>query len=98
MNSRETGPVNGPGTEQRLREAMDAVAGQVHPPPGAYHSVLGEWRRRERRRRLVLTLLTAVVFTLAVTAGVWVLNSAPARPGAPFDPSRTTSPTAPPGP
>ncbi|MGV9317085.1 hypothetical protein ACWDR0_33655 [Streptomyces sp. NPDC003691] len=66
-------------TEAKLREALEAVAGRVGPPaPGAYRAVSADWRRRERRRKLVLAALSAVVFTLAVLAGLWVLNSAPA--------------------
>ena len=38
-------------TVQRLREALDAVAGEVRTRPDAYERALGEWRRRERRRR-----------------------------------------------
>ncbi|MER5766500.1 hypothetical protein [Streptomyces sp. NPDC001985] len=75
---------------------MEALAGQVHPAPGAYRAARGEWHRRERRRRLTLTLLVAVVFTLAVLAGLWVLNSAPAGSGAGFGDERPPAPTAPP--
>ncbi|MFF0445198.1 hypothetical protein ACFYT4_02060 [Streptomyces sp. NPDC004609] len=95
MNSQDTQPVDGPGTEERLREAMEALAGQVHAAPDAYRTAQGEWRRRERRRRLILSVLVAVVFTLATLAGLWVLNSAPAGSGGIFNDDRTTAPTTP---
>ncbi|WP_329013339.1 hypothetical protein [Streptomyces sp. NBC_00690] len=95
MSGQDTEPMNIPGTERQLREAMEALAGQVHPAPDAYRTARGEWQRRERRRRLVLTLLVTVVFTLATLAGLWVLNSAP--PGSPgiFHDDRPPGPTSP---
>ncbi|MFE0425357.1 hypothetical protein [Streptomyces sp. NPDC058953] len=57
MNSRPTGPANGPDThdtEARLREAMESLAGAVHAAPGAYDTARRHWRRRARRRRRVL--------------------------------------------
>ncbi|MGW0614557.1 hypothetical protein [Streptomyces sp. NPDC002788] len=71
-------------TEQELREALQALAGGVLPDPDAYRTARGAWLRRERRRRLVLAVLTAVVFTLAVLIGLWVLNQAPSDPGVVF--------------
>lgn len=71
-------------TERELRDALRALAGGVSPDPDAYRTARGEWLRRERRRRLVLTVLVAVVFTLATLIGLWVLNQAPTRPGVIF--------------
>ncbi|MFI7496934.1 hypothetical protein ACIBVL_00245 [Streptomyces sp. NPDC049687] len=71
-------------TERELREALDALAGGVHPAPDAYRTARGEWLRRERRRRLVLALLVALVFALATLIGLWVLNQAPSHPGVIF--------------
>lgn len=84
-----------PDTERRLREAFDALAREVRPAPDAYRTVRGEWLRRERRRRLVLAVLIAVVFTLATLAGLWVLNNAPSGPGAIYDDPRGSVPSAP---
>ncbi|GAA2248140.1 hypothetical protein GCM10010232_39300 [Streptomyces amakusaensis] len=75
---------------------MTALAGQVHPAPDAYRTARVQWRRRERRRRLVLALLVAVVFALAVLAGLWVLNSAPTGSGTAPEPDRPPAATAPP--
>jgi hypothetical protein len=61
-------------TEEQLREALDAVAGVVHPPPHAYRQVRQEWHRRERRRRLILAILIALVFAVADAIGLWALN------------------------
>ncbi|AZK92568.1 hypothetical protein [Streptomyces tsukubensis] len=100
MNARPTGSPNGPGvpeTETRLQEALAAVADQVRPAPGAYRAASAGWRRRERRRRLALALLTAVVFALAVLAGVRVLNSAPSGTGFHHGPPAPTAPAGSPG-
>ncbi|MEV5090034.1 hypothetical protein ACWEQ5_28215 [Streptomyces griseoincarnatus] len=71
-------------TERELADALHALAGGVLPDPDAYRTARGEWLRRERRRRLVLTVLVAVVFALATLIGLWVLNQAPAEPGVIF--------------
>ncbi|MGW2570845.1 hypothetical protein [Streptomyces sp. NPDC001537] len=71
-------------TEQELREALQALAGSVQAAPDAYRTARGDWLRRERRRRLVLAALIAVVFTLATLVGLWVLNQTPAHPGVIF--------------
>ncbi|NJP49375.1 hypothetical protein HCJ93_04620 [Streptomyces sp. SBST2-5] len=71
-------------TERELADALAALAGGVLPDPDAYRTARGEWLRRERRRRLVLTVLVAVVFTLATLIGLWVLNQAPSDPGVIF--------------
>lgn len=79
--SRDTGADR---TERELREALSALADGVRAAPDAYRTARGEWLRRERRRRLVLAVLIAVVFTLATLIGLWVLNRAPADPGVIF--------------
>ncbi|MFI8087813.1 hypothetical protein ACIF9R_05765 [Streptomyces sp. NPDC086080] len=77
-------PADAERTERELRDALQALAGGVLPDPDAYRTARGEWLRRERRRRLVLTVLVAVVFTLATLIGLWVLNQAPSHPGVIF--------------
>ncbi|MEU1184816.1 hypothetical protein ABZ464_45830 [Streptomyces sp. NPDC005820] len=82
----DTGPDRA-RTERELRDALEALAGGVQPArplPDAYRTARGEWLRRERRRRLVLAVLIAVVFALATLIGLWVLNQAPAHPGVIF--------------
>lgn len=68
-------------TERELQQALAALAGEVHAAPDAYRTARGAWLRRERRRRLVLAVLIAVVFALATLIGLWVLNQTPAHPG-----------------
>ena len=68
------------GTEQMLREALDVIAGAVTAPPGAYRSARREWLRRERRRKVVLTVVIAVVFAVATLVGLWVLNDSSSHP------------------
>ncbi|WP_344006184.1 hypothetical protein [Streptomyces thermocarboxydovorans] len=87
-------------TERELADALAALAGGVLPDPDAYRTARGEWLRRERRRRLVLTVLVAVVFTLATLIGLWVLNQAPSDPGVIFsgDGSPAASGPSPPRP
>ncbi|MEV5440377.1 hypothetical protein AB0K80_30865 [Streptomyces sp. NPDC052682] len=71
-------------TERELRAALAALAGGVSPAPDAYRTARGAWLRRERRRRLVLAVLVAVVFALATLIGLWVLNQTPSDPGVIF--------------
>jgi len=71
-------------TERELRAALETLAGGVSAAPDAYRTARGDWLRRERRRRLVLAVLIAVVFTLATLIGLWVLNQAPSEPGVIF--------------
>ncbi|TPQ19189.1 hypothetical protein [Streptomyces sporangiiformans] len=71
-------------TEQALREALGTLAGGVRAAPDAYRTARGDWLRRERRRRLVLAVLIAVVFTLATLIGLWVLNQTPSDPSVIF--------------
>ncbi|WP_128376232.1 hypothetical protein [Streptomyces cavernae] len=77
----ETSPSEAARTEQALREALGTLADGVQAAPDAYRTARGDWLRRERRRRLVLAVLIAVVFTLATLIGLWVLNQAPSDPG-----------------
>lgn len=62
--------------EQRLREALRARADQVSPAPPSYRGASAEWRRRERKRRLILAILAALVFTAADGIALWALNHA----------------------
>lgn len=78
-------------TEKRLQDALEALAGEVHAAPGAYRAARGAWLRRERKRRLVLAVLIAVIFTLAILIGLWVLNRAPSQPGAVFNHAATVT-------
>jgi hypothetical protein len=80
-------------TERELREALEALADGVRPAPDAYRTARGDWLRRERRRRLVLAALIAVVFALATLIGLWVLNRAPSDRGVGF--SSTAAPAHP---
>jgi hypothetical protein len=79
-------------TERELQEALAALAGGVHAAPDAYRTARGEWLRRERRRRLVLAVLIAVVFALATLIGLWVLNQAPSDPGVIFSGTQVSLP------
>ncbi|WP_173158202.1 hypothetical protein [Phytohabitans suffuscus] len=66
--------MSGRSTEDRLRETLDALAAGIDAAPPAYRKARAEWRRRERRRRLVLAVLIAIVFALADLIGLWALN------------------------
>jgi hypothetical protein len=61
-------------TEDRLRETLDALAAGIEAEPPAYKKARAGWLRRERRRRLVLAVLIAIVFALADLIGLWALN------------------------
>jgi hypothetical protein len=77
------GPSGTADAADRLRQTLVAVADGVQARPDAYRRALAEWRRRERRRRLIGVVLAclAVVGADVVGAdvvGVWTLNhSAP---------------------
>jgi hypothetical protein len=68
--------MNTPETDERLREALGALAAGVQADPGAYRRASAGWRRRYRRRRLVLAILAAVVFAVADAVGLWALSQA----------------------
>jgi hypothetical protein len=67
--------VNDP-VEHRLRDAFGAVAAEVEADPTSYRRASAGWRRRYRRRRLVLATLAAIVFVAADAVGLWALNQA----------------------
>jgi hypothetical protein len=91
-------------TERRLRQALDAVASGVHTKSDAYERALTEWRRRERRRRLIGLLLACLIFAIADGIGLWALNRSTAHPAGQhrvvFDapPPAVPQPQAPPNP
>jgi hypothetical protein len=62
--------------EEQLRAALHARAAQVSATPPAYGKVSAVWRRRERKRRLILAILAALVFTTADGVALWALNHA----------------------
>jgi hypothetical protein len=51
----------------------------VRPSAPAYPRLSATWRWRERKRRLILAILTALVFTAADAVGLWALNHANAQ-------------------
>ncbi len=63
-------------TEDRLRDVFDTLASPIRAAPGGYPEALAAWRRRERRRRIILAILAALVFTLADIIGLWALSQA----------------------
>ena len=63
-------------TEQRLRDALGALAAEVHPAPHAYRRAITGWKRRERKRRLIVAILSALIFATADAIGLWALNQA----------------------
>lgn len=63
-------------TDERLREALDALAGGVRADPAAYERASAGWRRRDHRRRLVLAAVAALVFAAADGVGLWALSQA----------------------
>lgn len=63
-------------TEERLRDAFDALATEIRPDPGSCRRVVAGWKRRQRKRRLVISILIAVIFTAADVIGLWALNQA----------------------
>jgi hypothetical protein len=66
-------------TEQRLRDALGALAAEVQPNPDAYRRAITGWKRRERKRRLIVAILSTVIFAGADAIGLWALNQAPSN-------------------
>jgi hypothetical protein len=66
-------------TEEELRDALDALAAEIRPAPGAYRKASTTWRKRERKRRLILAILIAVVFAAVDAVGLWALNHSDAN-------------------
>lgn len=62
--------------DQELAAALGALAEGVRADPAAYRRASAGWRRRDRRRRLVLAVLAAVVFAAADAVGLWALSQA----------------------
>ena len=77
--------MSAPETADRLRQALGAVADGVRARPDAYERALTEWRRRERRRRLVGVVLACLVVGAADVVGVWALNHASPPASVVFD-------------
>lgn len=75
--------------ETRLRETLDSLATTVETSPDAYAKAHSEWQRRDRRRRLVMLVLTLVILAVADIIGLWALNSltdrAPSPDGSPIE-------------
>ncbi len=64
-------------TEARLRETLDQMARDVDVSPGAYRRTEAAWRRRERRRRLVLVVFATFAIGGADAVALWALNQTP---------------------
>ncbi|WP_112264371.1 hypothetical protein [Lentzea terrae] len=62
--------------EQRLEEALRTVAAEVTASPGAYREVQSRWRRKERRRRLIVAALATAVVLATNGIALWALNDA----------------------
>ncbi|MGI5241788.1 hypothetical protein [Dactylosporangium sp. CA-139066] len=72
-----TGSAADPGiAEEQLRDVFDALATSIHGASDRYPAALADWRRRERRRRIVLAILAAVIFAVADIIGLWALSRA----------------------
>ncbi len=73
-------------TEQRLRESLGALAGRVEPAPDAFERAHREWRRRDRRRRLVAFVVAVLVVAGVDVVGLWALQSSrSSQPGLVFE-------------
>jgi type VI protein secretion system component VasF len=83
--------VNESSTDDRLRDALQALASGVPQAPDDYRAASSGWRRRERRRRLILALLVALVLLLADIVGLWALNQTDPNSHVIFSDPRPTS-------
>ncbi len=83
MSDARPGTGSGPGSGRvagvavdQLRDVFDALTTSVHATPNRYPAALTEWRRRERRRRLIVAILAMLVFAVADIIGLWALSNA----------------------
>jgi len=88
-----TDPVRsgGAGSDEMLRDVLDALAAQVPVSSDAYQEVRAEWSRRQRRRRRLALLVAIVLVLLADMVGLWALNRAEPAGHLIFDDRQPTS-------
>lgn len=80
-----------PGRRHCCITVGDFARGRYGSPALVVAPRPGDWPRRERRRRLVLAVLIAVVFTLATLIHLWVLYQTPTHPGVIFSGAQATA-------
>jgi uncharacterized membrane protein len=61
-------------TEQLLCDILAPLAAEAQRDPDAACRIIARWKRRERKRRLIIGILIAVIFTAADAIGLWTLN------------------------
>lgn len=71
---------------------LEHLARDVDVSPDAYRRTQAVWRRRERRRRIVLVVLATLAIGGADAVGLWVLNGTPAHAPIVFDRSAPAGP------
>jgi hypothetical protein len=62
--------------EQRLEDALSTLAAGVTTSPDAYREVRTRWRRKERRRRLIVAALATAVVLATNGIALWALSDA----------------------
>jgi hypothetical protein len=81
--------------DERLIDALGAIAEQVEVAPDAYERAQAEWRSRERRRRILAIVIAVLIIPAADVARVWALNRAKSGSPVIFDgpaPARVDTP------
>jgi hypothetical protein len=81
-------------TEARLRSSLEALAAQTTSSPDAYAKTKREWQRRDRRRRLIMSVVASVLVAIADIVGLWALHVDDSTPPAPYTPT-TPAPSTP---
>lgn len=74
-------------TEARVRDSLEALAAQATSSPDAYAKAKCEWQRRDRRRRLIMLAIAAVLVAAADIVGLWALHVHDSPPPAPYVPA-----------
>jgi len=69
-----TSDPGGPGTDEKLRDVLGALAAGVPISADAYQEVRAEWTRRQRRRRRLAVIIAVVIVLVADVVGLWALN------------------------
>ena len=63
-------------TEDLLRQTLNSLVAPIETPPDAYRKASADWRRRERRRKVIAITIATIIVLIADILGLWAFNRA----------------------